>query len=314
MDIQSKCVQLRRQIVDALVPLIDDDYVLLDVPYHENIGDYLIWEGEERFLSQIPHKCLYRASCKTYRKPKIGKNVVVLLQGGGNWGDVWREYTEFKKRVISDFPDNRVLILPNTVHYKDESLFVEDMRFLQAHSHVVFCARDRRSYERLMNAGLKDRVLMLPDFAFFLSYDKPSSGCGNLFLRRDDLEFKQDEGYSRSLPAQYDVKDWPTFEKRSLLYALRPTQRFWKYIDRFGIVNRWFDCLEHTYILPYTIREGVHLLSKYETVFSTRMHGAILAALLGKRVVMFDNSYGKNQQFYDSWLSDLDNFEMVSVN
>lgn len=44
-----KTEKLRNIIFDQLSPLIDNDYVLWDLPYHENIGDTLIWEGERCF-------------------------------------------------------------------------------------------------------------------------------------------------------------------------------------------------------------------------------------------------------------------------
>ena len=43
---ESKINKLRALIFEKLVPLIDNDYILVDLPYHSNIGDILIWEGE----------------------------------------------------------------------------------------------------------------------------------------------------------------------------------------------------------------------------------------------------------------------------
>ena len=37
------------------------------------------------------------------------------------------------------------------------------------------------------------------------------------------------------------------------------------------------------------------------------LHGCILSILLGKKITLIDNSYGKNGNFYNTWLSDLDN-------
>ena len=49
MNNQEKINQLRQIIENGLTPLIDSDYVLLDCPYHQNIGDSLIWGGEVFF-------------------------------------------------------------------------------------------------------------------------------------------------------------------------------------------------------------------------------------------------------------------------
>lgn len=62
MDFQEKIEELRKIIKDNIEPLITSDYVHLDNPYHGNIGDILIWEGERQFLSSIKYKCLQSSS------------------------------------------------------------------------------------------------------------------------------------------------------------------------------------------------------------------------------------------------------------
>ena len=54
-------------------------------------------------------------------------------------------------------------------------------------------------------------------------------------------------------------------------------------------------------------KEGVRFISPYREVETTRLHGCILSILLGKKITLIDNSYGKNGNFYNTWLSDLDN-------
>ena len=44
-------INLLKSLIDkGLLPLINSSCVYLDVPYHTNIGDTLIWEGTEQFL------------------------------------------------------------------------------------------------------------------------------------------------------------------------------------------------------------------------------------------------------------------------
>lgn len=56
MNFQQKIDELKNKIYEELTPLIDSDYILLDLPYYSNIGDTLIWEGTESFLKSLPHK------------------------------------------------------------------------------------------------------------------------------------------------------------------------------------------------------------------------------------------------------------------
>lgn len=82
---QERIAELRRLLYDTLTPLIDRDYVLLELPYYSNVGDLLIWEGEEAFLRLLPYRCLARASFHTFGWPDLPADALILLQGGGNW-------------------------------------------------------------------------------------------------------------------------------------------------------------------------------------------------------------------------------------
>ena len=59
-------------------------------------------------------------------------------------------------------------------------------------------------------------------------------------------------------------------------------------------------------------KRGVEFISTYKTVYTTRLHGMILASLLGKETFFFDNSYGKIKSFYDTWLHDTDNIKFIT--
>ena len=73
---------LRKKISDTLTPLINHDYVLLDLPYYDNIGDTLIWDGTKEFLKTLPYKCLYYASKDSFRYRDLPQDTVILLSGG----------------------------------------------------------------------------------------------------------------------------------------------------------------------------------------------------------------------------------------
>ncbi len=68
MNFPEKIGQLRQIISDTLTPLITRDYLLLDVPYHGNIGDTLIWQGETDFLNTLPYKCKGVYSAHSWRR------------------------------------------------------------------------------------------------------------------------------------------------------------------------------------------------------------------------------------------------------
>ena len=57
------------------------------------------------------------------------------------------------------------------------------------------------------------------------------------------------------------------------------------------------------------LSRGVQFISTYRTVYTTRLHGLVLSALLDKQTFFLDNSYGKVSALYSTWLQDTDNIK-----
>jgi pyruvyl transferase EpsO len=137
-----------------------------------------------------------------------------------------------------------------------------------------------------------------------------------LFLERTD---KEAPSLSFSIPKNAEISDWPTFQK-SISYTdfnmnmvgytdafrLRGYNRISNLVRRCAL----FHVLHSVY--PKLARCGVEFLCSYKQIYVTRLHAAILSTLLGKDVYLINNSYGKNIQFYSTWLHDADNVTLIS--
>lgn len=307
-----KIKELRTIIKKALSSLIVDNYVLLDVPYYTNIGDTLIWEGTREFLKTLPHKCLYTASVETYKYRPLPKNTVILLQGGGNFGDLWRRHQELRQTVIKSYPNNRIIILPQTVFYNNNSFFTEDAKMLNSHKDLHICVRDTRSLNYLKKA-LTCNLLLVPDMAFCISqktldHYKQKGTDKVLFLKRNDQELREYDfsSYIAEKAEQLHIGDWPTMEKEFKTKV---------YLDKLIFhrkrLKRIPDIYADLIFRPFQVRKGIEFVSKHRKVYTTRLHMAILSVLLDKEIVFFDNSYGKNRSFYETWLKDVEKLKFV---
>ena len=293
------CDILRRIIGEQLTPLIDSDYIYLDLPYYSNTGDALIWMGTEHFLKDIPHKCLGRHNIDTFDFRPLPSDTVLLLNGGGNFGDIWRQHQDFRLRVIQQYTENPIIVLPQTVFYESEDILTADVQEMNRHHHLTICVRDTHSVELLKQKGFSGRLLTLPDMAFcidreWLLTNKIGISKDTLLLLRKDKESPLGNIREDITSADLDIKDWPNLNK-SLRTALR-------YIRKHTATET--DNYFQTNYLPERIKEGVEFVSAYKTVFSTRLHVVILRLLLGLPVKIINNSYGKNLDFYDTWLKD----------
>ncbi|WP_159518136.1 polysaccharide pyruvyl transferase family protein [Sunxiuqinia indica] len=316
--------QLSKIVIQKIKPLINSNYIFLDLPYYTNIGDTLIWKGTEEFLKKMPYKCLYRASIETYNKPSISKDTTILLQGGGNFGDIWRRHTEFCIRVMKDFPENPIIILPQTVYYVNNKILKQDALEMGKHKNVSICARDHISYKLLVNNFSKNNILLAPDMAFCISnqflnrYAKREQNKV-LFFKRKDKEL-QDYDFKRYLPERetIDQREWPSMDQSlvptKILNALFRGLCISRKIG-FGHkqISQLIDLYANEVYMPFLLKIGIRFLSQYKYVYTTRLHGAILSILLKKPLTFFDNSYGKNSTFFDSWLKDFKNIKLIKT-
>jgi pyruvyl transferase EpsO len=314
MIFSSKNDELRKEIAQKLIPLITNDYWLLELPYYRNIGDILIWYGTEFFLKTFNARCKYKSSFYTFKKKKISANIIILLQGGGNFGDLWDGPQDFRRRIIKDYPNNKIIILPQTIFYSNENNLISDAKLFSMHKKLVICARDEESLKILKNHFSTNTILLVPDMAFCipagaLKKIKINPSYKTLFVKRTDQEINTHIDYFAHINENnIDISDWPPMEKETIVAFLL---RCFLWINRrmhilFSKITDLYAC----YIFKQNmIKIGVRFISKYKKIYTTRLHAAILCCILEKPFILFNNSYGKNSSFFKTWFSDLDDIE-----
>lgn len=305
---------LRRRIRETLGPLIRRPHCLLDVPNHANSGDHFIMAGEQRFLTDTGHAPVYVSASQFLDRRRIPRGAQILLQGGGNFGDVYERHHAFRERVVSAFKGHPILIFPQTVWFKEQARLLHSARLFSEHPEVTICARDSRSFQLLQEYFPKNRAVLVPDMAFYMELPVPdrsvSSARNILYLTRSDEESGSSE-LRALVPRSADRTDWPAYE--SAVWRMR-------YMLAFG-VNRAVRTMAGLFdVFPRErfdaaavlasrsseahIREAASLLNPYDLVITERLHGHILACLMGIPSILLDNSYGKNSSFHATWLSD----------
>ncbi len=320
--------EIEKIICQKLLPLVDRDYVFLDLPYYTNIGDILIWEGTEAFLKGTPHNCLYKSSIETYITPKISESTIILLQGGGNFGDLWRRHNDFCLKVLQEFPKNKAIILPKTVFYEDKNKMLEDAKLMAKHPSLTICARDEKSYKLLTKYFHRNKIILIPDMAFFipqrfLEKHKKKEENRGLFLKRKDKELCSfDYNYYLGGDDSIEEHDWPTMEYNFFFIKVfsffkkiqKNTKKFnkLKYINY--ITSKAIDLYAIKIYMPRITEIGIQFLSTYKIIYTTRLHGAILGFLLEKPITLFDNSYGKNESFYNTWAKGVSSINFIEKN
>lgn len=296
----------------------------VDYPVHANIGDQLINLGTEVFFARSRMEVIGRWSMHdlftfnnqdgSFCREKAAlreldtiaeRDVPIVLHGGGNFGDLYPHFNEMRLRILDRYPENLVVMLPQSVHFNDAACEASTLRSMVRHKHFVAYVRDRESFDRLSEAGLK--CLLAPDMAHTLwgqlSRDfHPRSEMNPLILLRRDREsvLKGLEQWSAGV-------DWDAIRTGSDHLFLRWFTRLqkWNNLPRVRLVlqriwYRYRDAL---------VQKALNLFSPASEICTDRLHAMLLACLLGKRVKFFDNSYGKLARYHRDWLSDS---EMIS--
>ena len=305
--------QLSELLHRQLLPLIDNDYVLYGLPYYANIGDTLIWEGTLELLKHSRYKCKGVCGWNDYPHHKLPTNQIILISGGGYFGDMWRKAWENVLGELALHRDNKIILLPNSICYNNPSVLNADKQLMSNFKNLIICVRDAQSYDFAMKYfGMHD-IRLLPDLAFCVNPDylkqwKKRTSKGSLYLRRNDKEFVKNE---HGIPLGADIRDWPTLEKVTSVERL--VGKLSLYYHR---VNRtihlksltWlYDMMFYMIYRKKMMSRGVEFISTYDKIYTTRLHGMVLAGFLEKETYYIDNSYGKISSLYNTWLNDVDN-------
>lgn len=310
--------QIRKKLLNSFREIIDRDYVLLDCAYYRNVGDVLLWQTALDLLSEIPARCKYSCSIETFMPRRVPKDAIIVLTGGGNFGDLWIRHQQFRHRILHDFPTHKIVQLPQSVWFEDNATLQDDiMQFGNHQGKIVICLRDEQSYNIIMENYPHVEVRLLPDLALCFNAEKYCkkkhikmiAGERTLLLNRNDKEHSET---TFTLKPDH-IGDWPCMESPIPEYI-----RFKKIIDflekkhvRKRIQKAFIDFYWKHFLKDAILCSGISFLMPYKTVVSTRLHGAILAALLGKEVILTDNSYGKCSGVYQLWMNDWNNVKMI---
>lgn len=319
---EERIIKLREKIYHALDPLIDNDYCLLDIPDHANIGDQLICKGELAYLKRLNYKLTYSCSKKFFDAKKIQAHNVILFHGGGNFGDFYRGFQNFRIEVIQKFPHNKIIIFPQTVYYKNSGAIEQDAKIFNQHPNLTIGARDTATYNLLSRHFVNNKILLLPDMAFCLNLNTYISSKRlnkTLILKRTDKEISSDFNLQNiksqvSANSKIEVKDWPPLHL-GLRIVNSLNRRISKKISKLPLLCQLLNDrygLIYGDLSEWYLKRGIEFINEYDEVYTTRLHGYILSILLNKKVNVIDNSYGKNSHFYNTWMSEFVNSKLLN--
>ena len=294
-----------KQRLDGLADLIPPDRPILymDYPFHRNIGDLLIMLGTLAFFEQYnlrPERCLSVVNIPAeFTAPK---DAVILCHGGGNFGDLHPKPQQVREYLVQRHPHNRIIILPQTIHFANQARLEEVAKLFQTHEDIHFVLRDRVSYDLASKYFSHNHLYLFPDMAHYLwplaggGEQKTTRGRTLVQLRRDAEASQQSEELRNETTTSFDWDDLFSAPDRVLYKALRTAARLDKGVgNSLPLWGVWQS------VARGWAERAVSLFRQHDTIVTSRLHGHILACLLSIPHELIDNSYGKNSRYFETW-------------
>ena len=278
--------------------LLGGRHVVISSPEHGNLGDQAITIAQNEILKSLKIKYFEVAMKERedfiyYMAQRNYKDIVFLVQGGGNFCNQWSDYYNIRN-VVRNFPNNKIIIFPQTIYWikADMCNVLEDeaKELCNTAKDLTICCREEYSYKYAKENYKNAKILLVPDIVFNLNVEQPKKerkGC--LMIFRDDEEKK--------------VEKEIVLEMKKIL-----KKRFSK------VTSSSMD--EHGYIYKDTreqeVRDKLEEFQGSELVVTDRLHGMIFAAITNTPCIVFSNTNHKIKGVYEKWLSKYDWIRFMS--
>ena len=253
---------------------------------HLNLGDSFIWYAEELMLSKLGINIVYACHTDKCNPRELNKRIgsgILMFRGGGNWGDLYRFETTFRNKFIKAYPNNQIVVMPQSIKYKKSYLIENDANLYKKHPNLHLMVRSVKSHN-VLKSHFKNNQYLMPDSALSIGHLEPlcQPKYDVVFLKRTDTE-----GVLKNATKMTEL-----FTENGIT---------WKQLDWFDAEREEFKTNpKFTRQSTYESRQPIfrlqmanRILCQGKVILTDRLHATVLALLMDKPVVCLENSYGK---------------------
>ena len=101
--------------------------ILMGFPNHRNLGDQAIALAEEIFIRKnfpeydfysVPEGIMLKCVDKVRKACK--DEDILVLHGGGNFGNQYMYIEESRRRILELFPNNPIILMPQSIYFSND--------------------------------------------------------------------------------------------------------------------------------------------------------------------------------------------------
>ena len=181
--------------------LLHKNAFVFGAPFHSNAGDQAQTYCIERWIKYNYPKYSVRIfntdvlALDDYKKLKlirkiIKKNDLIFLHSGYHTTDLYMLEEHTQRKVVQLFPDKKIVILPQTIYYKNHIEEKKAINIYNNHPNLLLMCRDDVSYNIAERIFPNCKLILFPDIVTTLSGTQTynSERAGILLCVRNDQE------------------------------------------------------------------------------------------------------------------------------
>lgn len=302
---------LRTETETVLAPLIaghERHICLIDPPNYPNVGDCAILLGELEFLkTRFPASKLSFFDLDSYSEgceQLIDQASIILIHGGGNFGDIYPRHQDLRVRLLERFKGKRIVQFPQSISFADPVALARTAEAIASHGDFHLLVRDLVSHA-FATENFACQTWLSPDMAFWLDLRARSAIHEVFCLLRSDKEAVADHdailSAIRDRTSDVEVSDWMAepdtltrrLDRRLLWQTHRRPRLTWPLMPAMLAVRRRYA--------QDRVIAGIDLLSRGRIVVTDRLHAHIMCCLMGIPNLVFDSFDGKVSALHRTW-------------
>lgn len=255
---------------------------LLGTSDHSNIGDAAIAVGSLEFIRRYFSE-YEPVEISTYEINEryselcalCSPDDLIFLQGGGNLGNRFMSEENLRRKVIADFPNNHIVILPQTIYFDDDAEASASAEIYTRHKNLQLFTRGKESLSFAQNNFPQIPSASALDMALILQRDYCLKRQGILLCIRDltDESGLTKEEYLRVIQTVANCD--PSFEKTNNLYTGDIPRK-----DR-----------------EFVVYEELKRFARHRVVVTDRLHGLIFSIVTQTPCVVISAFNQKIREF-----------------
>ena len=287
---------IKKLEINDQIPIIESYYnnlyfdkkiILIGTSEHSNIGDAAITCGTLEFIRKSfeNYKIFEISTFELHEKLKyiqkmLNNDDFIFLQGGGNLGDKWLEEENLRRTIIESFPNNKIVILPQTIYFSKDDGGKE-------------LAISKKIYNSHKNLVLFTRGLMSLEFAK-KEFENVKSYCN--FDMALNLNYNYNFDRKGILCCLRDLDDESGISKKEYDDILSIVSKFDKnYIFTNNLYFEKINKIERNKV----VEDQLVKFAKSKVIVTDRLHGLIFALMTNSPCIVISSYNQKLKEFTD---------------